>query len=298
MCSLITIGKGLGRAKLKCTKAVNSYLVFACDATCGDGSLDGVMSAKYWHRLSHECELWRNGITLVAGVDEAGCAPLAGPVVAAAVVFPCAWCESGLYSKLRGLNDSKQLTEEEREKYYARIIGHPEVRYAVVTVDVEAIDRFNIRQAAWRGMHLALDQLDPKPQHALGAGMRINWLPYPHTALVNGDCKSYSIAAASVLAKVTRDRLMPEFDRVYPGYGFAQHKGYPTPQHYAAITQLGACPIHRRSFAPFRPVEVELFDREHEADSVSISETPPSSYPPGSSFQAFPPQASTLASGA
>jgi ribonuclease HII len=216
------------------------------------------MSGKYWHRLSHECELWRTGLTVVAGVDEAGCAPLAGPVTAAAVVFPCAWQESGLYSKLRGLNDSKQLTEEQREKYYARIVGHPEIRYAVVSVDVQMIDQINIRQAAWRGMHQALDQLDPRPQHALIDGLRIKWLPYPHTALVEGDAKSYSIAAASVLAKVTRDRLMREFDKIYPGYGFAQHKGYPTPQHYAAIEKLGPTPIHRRSFAPFRPVEMEL----------------------------------------
>ena len=89
-------------------------------------------------------------------------------------------------------------------------------------------------------------------------GLRIRWLPYPQTALVQGDCKSYSIAAASVLAKVTRDRLMVEFDKLYPGYGFAEHKGYATPRHYAAIKEHGACPIHRRSFAPFRPVETEL----------------------------------------
>jgi len=120
------------------------------------------------------------------------------------------------------------------------------------------IDQINIRQAAWRAMNLALDQLNPKPQHVLIDGLRIKWLPYPQTALVEGDCKSYSIAAASVLAKVTRDRMMLEFDRMYPSYGFAEHKGYATPQHYAAITQHGPCPIHRRSFSPFRPVEREL----------------------------------------
>jgi len=216
------------------------------------------MSAKYWHRLSHECALWRTGLKLVAGVDEAGCAPLAGPVTAAAVVFPCSWLESGLYSKLRGLNDSKQLTEEEREKFYSRITSHPEIRYAVATVSVEMIDQINIRQAAWRAMNIALDQLDPKPEHALIDGLRIRWLTYPQTALVQGDAKSYSIAAASVLAKLTRDRLMRELDKVYPGYGFAQHKGYPTPLHYAMIKEKGPTPIHRRSFAPFRPVELEL----------------------------------------
>src|SRR5437773_3003632 len=102
------------------------------------------MSAKYWHRLSYECDLWRQGVGLVAGVDGAGCAPLAGPVMAAAVVFPRAWCEAGLYSKLRGLNDSKQLNEEQREKYYSIITGHPEIRYAIASADVAMIDRINI----------------------------------------------------------------------------------------------------------------------------------------------------------
>jgi ribonuclease HII len=216
------------------------------------------MAARYWHRLSHERGLWEKEIALVAGVDEAGCGPLAGPVVAAAVMFPCAWLLSGLDTKLRGLNDSKQLTEEQREKFYALITGQPEVRHAVATVDVAMIDQINIRQAAWRAMNLALDQLQPKPQHVLVDGLRIKWLPYPQTALVEGDCKSYSIAAASVLAKVTRDRLMREFDQLYPGYGFAEHKGYATPRHYAAIRAHGPCPIHRRSFSPFRPVETEL----------------------------------------
>jgi ribonuclease HII len=220
------------------------------------------MSAKYWNRLSHERELWQQGLALIAGVDEAGCGPLAGPVVAATVVFPCAWLETGLPGKLRGLNDSKQLSEEQREKYFSVLTGLPEVRYALATVDVEMIDRINIRQAAWRAMNLALDQIQPKPQHVLVDGLKIRWLTYPQTPLVSGDAKSYSIAAASVLAKVTRDRMMREFDRTYPGYGFAQHKGYATPQHYAAIAALGPCPIHRRSFAPFRPeaTELDLFD--------------------------------------
>ena len=216
------------------------------------------MGAKFWNRLAHECELWRKGSTTVAGVDEAGCGPLAGPVVAAAVVFPCSWLESGLYSRLRGLNDSKQLDEEQREKFFGIITSHPEIRFAVASVDVEMIDRINIRQAAWRAMNLALDQLQPRAEHVLVDGLQIKWLPYAQTALVQGDCKSYSIAAASVLAKVTRDRMMLHWDKLYPGYGFAEHKGYATPQHYAAINSLGPCPIHRRSFAPFRPVETEL----------------------------------------
>ena len=216
------------------------------------------MSTKYWNRLSHECALWEKGLTCVAGTDEAGCGPLAGPVVAAAVVFPCGWLQAGLYRKLRGLNDSKQLTEEEREKFFGIITTHPEIRYAIARVEVEMIDQINIRQAAWRAMNLALEQLNPKPEHVLIDGLRIKWLTYPQTALVEGDAKSYSIAAASVLAKVTRDRMMVEFDRMYPGYGFAEHKGYATPQHYAAIRERGPCAIHRRSFAPFRPVEMQL----------------------------------------
>src|SRR5438445_9901490 len=134
------------------------------------------MSAKYWHRLSYECGLWRQGVELVAGVDEAGCAPLAGPVMAAAVVFPRAWCEGGLYSKLRGLNDSKQLTEEEREKYFKIITSHPEIRFGVATVDVEMIDRINILQAAHRAMGLALEQLQPAPQHVLVDGRPVKSL--------------------------------------------------------------------------------------------------------------------------
>src|SRR5437868_13513141 len=175
------------------------------------------MNAKFWKRLSHESELWRSGLTLVAGADEAGCGPLAGPVVAAAVVFPSQWLETGLCKKLRGLNDSKQLSPEQREKYFAVLTSNPEVRYAIASEDVEMIDRINIRQAAWRAMNIALDQLDPKPEHALIDGLRIRWLTYPQTALVQGDAKSYSIAAASVLAKVTRDRMMRELDQVYPG---------------------------------------------------------------------------------
>jgi ribonuclease HII len=246
------------------------------------------MAAKFWNRLSHECDLWRSGVSVVAGVDEAGCGPLAGPVVSAAVVFPCAWLESGLETKFRGLNDSKQLAPEDREKYFDRLMAHPEVRYSIVTIDVEMIDQINIRQAAWRGMNMALDKIQPKPQHVLVDGLKIRWLPYPQTALVQGDCKSYSIAAASVLAKVTRDRLMKDFALMYPGYGFGEHKGYATPQHYEAIERLGPCPIHRRSFAPFRPVETELdlFNADVEVPSSEMvpppcSESPTSTESPG-----------------
>ena len=238
------------------------------------------MSAKYWNRLSQEREHWQKGLSFVAGVDEAGCGPLAGPVTAAAVIFPRSWLESGLPWKFRGLNDSKQLDHEQRQKFFDLIITHREVRHAIATVDVEMIDRINIRQAAWRAMNLALDQLQPRAEHVLVDGLRIKWLTYPQTALVEGDARSYSIAAASVLAKVTRDRLMADYDRQYPGYGFAEHKGYATPQHYAAIEKLGPCPIHRRSFAPFRPVAtpMELFG---EANSSLPTVTACGEQPPG-----------------
>lgn len=196
----------------------------------------------------------------MAGVDEAGCGPLAGPVVAAAVVFPNSWLETGLPSKFRGLNDSKQLTGEEREKFFDRIQSHPEIHSAITIVNVETIDRINIRQAAWQGMNQSLDKLQPRVEHVLVDGLRIRWLPYLQTPLVQGDAKSYSIAAASVLAKVTRDRLMRDLDKQFPGYGFAEHKGYSTPQHFEAIQKLGPCPIHRKSFAPFKSEEPELFD--------------------------------------
>jgi len=216
------------------------------------------LNAKVWNRLSHERELWRKGFKLVAGVDEAGRGPLAGPVFAAAVVLPCSWAEAGLDSRLRGLNDSKQLSETQREDYYAILTSHPEIRHAIASAEVELIDRINILQATHRAMNQALAQLQPPPEHVLVDGRPVKSMPLPHTALVKGDARSYSIAGASILAKVTRDRLMREMDQLYPGYGFAEHKGYGTPQHLAAIRALGPCPIHRRSFAPFRPVTTPL----------------------------------------
>jgi ribonuclease HII len=223
------------------------------------------MGAKYWKRLGHERELWGKGLSFVAGVDEAGCGPLAGPVVAAAVMFPCEWAAAGLYGKLRGLNDSKQLTEEERERYYGLITRHPEIGFGIASVGVEMIDQINILQAAHRAMHLALTQLAPSAEHALVDGRRVRTLTIPHTPIIKGDCRSYSIAAASVLAKVTRDRIMKDLDALYPDYGFAEHKGYSTPQHLEAIARFGPCPIHRKTFSPFRPVPLELFPPDESA---------------------------------
>ena len=215
------------------------------------------MGPKFWNRLAFERDLWQQGLLHVAGVDEAGCGPLAGPVVAAAVVFPCHWLVSGLATRLRGLNDSKQLTEEQREKYFAVLTSHPEIRYGVAAVDVEMIDQINILQAAHRAMSLALEQLQPVPQHVLVDGRPVKSLRFPHTPLIKGDARSYSIAAASVLAKVTRDRIMVELDRQYPAYGFAEHKGYATPRHLASMSQHGPCAIHRRSFTLCRSVHMQ-----------------------------------------
>jgi ribonuclease HII len=209
-------------------------------------------------RLQFERELWQQGILLVAGVDEAGRGPLAGPVVAAAVMFERVWLEAAASDTLRELNDSKQLTETQREKYFEILTRNSSIHCAIAEVDAQTIDRINILQATHRAMALALEKLSPQPAHVLVDGRPVKSIHQPSTALVKGDARSYSIAAASVLAKVTRDRQMLEYDRQFPGYGFAIHKGYGTPQHLAAIGMLGPCAIHRRSFAPIRQEEPKL----------------------------------------
>ncbi|MEJ5238210.1 ribonuclease HII [Limisphaera sp. VF-2] len=211
------------------------------------------MSAGRVDRLEWERRLWARGIRCVAGMDEAGRGPLAGPVVAAAVILPIRWRETGeVDPEFAGLNDSKQLSPATRETLYDRLVNHPEVRFALGWADPEEIDRLNILRATHRAMQRALAGLQPVPEHVLVDGRPVPGLPVPHSALVRGDARSYSIAAASVLAKVTRDRFMVELDRQYPGYGFAEHKGYPTPRHLEALARLGPCPAHRRSFTPVR----------------------------------------------
>jgi len=217
------------------------------------------MGAKSVDRLAFECELWQRGLACVAGVDEAGRGPLAGPVVAAAVMLPCHWLQGGVDERLQHLNDSKQLSEAEREHYFRILTSQPEIRFGIACVEAGLIDQINILQATHRAMNHALSGLEPPPAHVLVDGTRVPSLRFPQTALVKGDARSYSIAAASVLAKVTRDRIMIEFDRVYPAYGFAVHKGYGTPGHLAALAKHGPCSIHRRSFAPLRPREQDLF---------------------------------------
>lgn len=216
-------------------------------------------------KFRYERALLERGCNLVAGVDEAGRGPLAGPVVAAAVVFPAIWISDGLPRELRGLNDSKQLSELERDRYFAQLTSRPEVRCAIAQSDNGVIDELNILQATFRAMNEALSKLQLSPDHVLVDGNQRSSVLWPQTPVIDGDAKSYTIAAASVLAKVTRDRLMVEFDRQWPLYGFAEHKGYGTPRHLAALREHGPCPLHRRSFAPIRPIEpkpVELFPRK------------------------------------
>jgi ribonuclease HII len=202
--------------------------------------------------------LWQMGLQRVAGVDEAGRGPLAGPVMAAAVVLPASWLVTGLPRNLRGLNDSKQLTALQRERFFAVLMENPQIQTAVAGMDSDTVDRWNILEATHRAMNGALAQLQPAPEHVLVDGNRVKSLRFPQTSIVQGDARSYSIAAASVVAKVTRDRLMMTYDREWPLYGFAGHKGYGTPEHLAALAEHGPCPIHRRTFSPLKPLETDL----------------------------------------
>ncbi len=182
---------------------------------------------------------------IVAGVDEAGRGPLAGPVLCAAVILPP---DDGI----AGLDDSKKLTEVRRERLFDAIRASA-TAYAVIAVDAEEIDRLNIFQATMQGMARALHALAVPPELALIDGNKVPpGLPCPAHALVGGDALERSIMAASVLAKVSRDRIMRALHAEHPEYGFDRHKGYPTPAHLQALRRLGACPQHRRSFAPVR----------------------------------------------
>ncbi len=194
--------------------------------------------------LRYEGSLWAAGVTLVAGLDEAGMSPLAGPVAAAAVVFPPG-------TRIPHVDDCKRLDARERERL-APIIRAEALAWAVAFVEPEDIDRLNIYWAGIAAMTRALASLSLAPEHLLIDGRRLREITTPQQAIVRGDQKSLSIAAASILAKTARDARMRELDATYPGYGFAQHKGYPVKAHFAALSRLGACPVHRRSFAPVR----------------------------------------------
>jgi len=193
--------------------------------------------------LKHENALRKTGLQFIAGVDEAGRGPLAGPVVAAAVILP-----EGFRHAL--VDDSKKLTAERREEIYAALTASPAICWAVAVVEHDEIDRFNILRASHEAMRRAVQALGTLPQHALIDGLPVRPFPVPHTAIVQGDGQSKSIAAASILAKVTRDRIMIRLDAEYPAYGFAQHKGYPTRLHLERLKLHGPCPIHRKTFLP------------------------------------------------
>lgn len=199
--------------------------------------------------FEQEILLTARGITPVAGIDEAGRGPLAGPVVAAAVVLP-------LTFRLPGLDDSKKLTPAKRESLYAALTGEPDVLWACVHLDNLEVDRWNILRATHRAMRQAFLALKRRPPHALIDGLPVPDFPCPHTALVGGDGISLSIAAASIIAKVERDRAMRQLDLQYPEYGFSQHKGYPTPDHLARLREHGPSPVHRRSFSPVAQAEL------------------------------------------
>jgi ribonuclease HII len=192
--------------------------------------------------LRYERKLWREGAQAVAGGDEAGVGPMAGPVVAAAVIF-----DREVFVK--GVNDSKQLTPERREALFPAI----RARALAVGIGVASpgeIDQLNIFWATMAASGRALHALGRTPDHVLVDGRLIPELKLPQTRIVGGDRKSFCIAAASIIAKVTRDRMMAEYDAQYPEFGFARHKGYCTADHFAALARLGPTPIHRRSFAP------------------------------------------------
>lgn len=185
------------------------------------------------------------GFKHIAGLDEAGRGPLAGPVVAAA-------CIIGEDIFFEGVNDSKQLTPIKRKILYDRITTHPKVHFGVGIIDSETIDRINIYQATIKAMHKALEGLSFKPDYLLVDGMHISYADIPCEKIIGGDARSQSIAAASIIAKEIRDALMIEFHHVYPHYYFDRHKGYGTELHHKALRKRGPCPIHRRSFGPVK----------------------------------------------
>ncbi len=210
------------------------------------------------HMLRFEEMAHDNGFSIVAGVDEAGRGPLAGPIVAGAVV---------LAHPIHGLNDSKQLTEAQREHLFAELHrgGH---HIGVSIVEAEAIDTMGIQTANYSAMAQAAHRIEPLPQFLLVDGFAIPGCAIPQQRIVKGDCQSLSIAAASIVAKVVRDRIMTELDRRFPEYGFARNKGYGTGEHLDALRKHGPCPVHRTSFAPISGiVQQEMFNEAAEGNA-------------------------------
>ena len=195
--------------------------------------------------LAYEKECYARGIELIAGVDEVGRGPLAGPVVAAAVILPKA-------CKIPGLNDSKKIPKYKHKEIYEAVLQNA-IAIGIGIKDNHVIDQVNIYEATKLAMMEAIGRLDPQPQHLLIDAMKLD-LPISQTSIIKGDANSLSIAAASIVAKVTRDQMMEEFDREYPGYDFAQNAGYGTAKHLAGLDKLGVTPIHRRSFEPVKSI--------------------------------------------
>lgn len=197
---------------------------------------------RFRRMFAYENELGERGCQLIAGVDEAGRGPLAGPVAIGACILP----KDCFIEKL---NDSKKLSEKQRDILYEKIIACA-IAWKVVFVSEEEIDTKNIYQATVNGMYRAIEELSVRPDGVLIDAVPLPNLTQPNESLIKGDAKSASISAASILAKVSRDRLMMQYDEKYPQYGFAKHKGYGTAEHVAAIQKYGACPIHRKTFEP------------------------------------------------
>ena len=203
------------------------------------------MKEKEIERLNEmkriENELYDTGLEYICGIDEAGRGPLAGPVVVAAVIMP-------KDSMIEGVNDSKKVSEKKRELLYDLIINEA-ISYAVGIIDQKEIDRINILNATKEGLTTAVKGLEIRPQRILVDALQgIDTCKIPYTSIIKGDAKCYSIAAASIIAKVTRDRIMRQWDEIYPQYGFEKHKGYGTKMHIDAIKEYGICPLHRHSF--------------------------------------------------
>ena len=190
---------------------------------------------------SMEKELYNKGFEYICGIDEAGRGPLAGPVVVAGVIMP-------KNSMIEGVNDSKKVSEKKREKLYDVILEEA-ISYSVAVIGQDVIDEINILNATKQGVTTVVEELDVKPNLILvDALTHINTKGIPYDSIIKGDAKCYNIAAASIIAKVTRDRIMREWDEIYPQYGFINHKGYGTAKHIEAIKEYGPCPIHRRTF--------------------------------------------------
>lgn len=196
--------------------------------------------------LNYERELYKEGFTLIGGVDEAGRGPLVGPVVASCVILP-------VNCHIKGLNDSKQLTEKKREQLYDTIMDVA-ISVGVGVVDAKTIDEINILEASRLAMKLAIENMETKPEYVLSDAMKLTNIDIPYKDIIHGDALSLSIAAGSVIAKVTRDRMMLELDKEHPEYGFKNHKGYPTKSHLEAIAKYGLLPDYRFSYKPVKKI--------------------------------------------